>query len=253
MKTLGIAAHSTEGGALCFLTACREGATHLGPHMHPTIVVSAVPMGLSMPGWHKGDYQEVANFLSQGVQRVADAGADFYICPDNTAHIVLEQIAADLPLPGLHIADVVCHEITAHGWRHVGLLGTQWTMTGPVYAKALEKLGLECLIPDEPTRERLHAAIFDELCQGVFNVQTTELFLQAIDELKSKGAECVILGCTEIPLIVTPDNSPLPILDSTRILAKYAVFEALNERPITTKAGWLPVSREVGPAGDGRL
>jgi aspartate racemase len=244
MKTLGIVAHSAEGGALCFLTACREGAKHLGPHLHPAIMMSAVPMGLSLPGWHNGDHSEVARFLSQGVQRVADAGADFYICPDNTAHIVLEQIAADLPLPGLHIADVVCHEIIARAWRRVGLLGTKWTMTGPVYANALAKLGMACLVPDEPMRERLDAAIFAELCQGVFNAQTTDLFLQAIKELKSAGAECVILGCTEIPLIVTPENSPLPILDSTRLLARYAVGEALNERPITAKAGWLPVTQE---------
>lgn len=241
-KTIGIAAHSAEGGTLCFLTVCREGAVHLGPHLHPTIVVSAVPMGLSMEGWQKDDYPAVAKFLSQGVQLVADAGADFYICPDNTAHIVLEQIANDLPIPGLHIAEVVCREITTHGWKHVGLLGTKWTMTGPVYDKALKKLKLERLIPDEPMRERLNSAIFDELCQGVFNTQTTELFIQAIDDLKSKGAECVILGCTEIPLIITELNSSLPILDSTRLLAKYAVREALNERPITIKAGWLDVS-----------
>lgn len=242
MKTIGIAAHSAEGGALCFLTACREGAVHLGPHMHPNIVVSAVPMGLSMPGWLADDYSVVARFLSQGVQQVADAGADFYICPDNTAHLILEQIAADLPLPGLHIAEVVCHEITTHGWKQVGLLGTKWTMTGPVYARALRERGLERLIPDEPMRERLNAAIFDELCQGSFPAETTELFIRAIDDLKSQGAECVILGCTEIPLIITPANSPLPILDSTRLLAKYTVREALNERPITLKAGWLAVS-----------
>lgn len=242
MKTVGIVAHSAEGGALCFLTACREGAVLLGPHMHPTIVVSAVPMGLSMPGWERDDYTSVAKFLSQGVQQVADAGADFYICPDNTAHIVLEQIAADLPLPGLHIAEVVCHEITAQGWKQVGLLGTRWTMTGSVYASALKEHGLERLIPDEPTRERLNAAIFDELCQGVFEAKTTDLFTRAIDDLKSRGAECVILGCTEIPLIVTSDNSPLPALDSTRLLAKYAVLEALNEQPITIKAGWMTVS-----------
>jgi aspartate racemase len=210
--------------------------------MHPTIVVSAIPMGLSMPGWETGDYPAVARYLSQSVRQVADAGADFYICPDNTAHIVLEQIANDLPIPGLHIAEVVCREIGAYGWNHVGLLGTKWTMTGTVYAEALEKLRLKRLIPDEPMRERLNAAIFDELCQGVFNGQTTELFIQAIEDLKSKGAECVILGCTEIPLIVTSANSPLPTLDSTRLLAKYAVREALNERPITIKAGWLAVS-----------
>ena len=163
------------------------------------------------------------------------------MCPDNTAHIVLEQIAADLPIPGLHIAEVVCHEITTHGWKHIGLLGTRWTMTGPVYANLLEKLDMEGLIPDEPMRERLNAAIFDELCQGIFNEQTTELFLQAMSDLKARGAECVILGCTEIPLIVTSTNSPLPTLDSTRLLAKYAVREALNECPVTTKGGWLEV------------
>ena len=240
MKTIGIVAHSAEGAALCFLTACREGAVHLGPHMHPNIVLSAVPMGLSMPGWQANDYSLVARFLSEGVQQVADAGADFYVCPDNTAHIVLEQIA-DLPLPGLHIAEVVCHEITMRGWKHVGLLGTRWTMTGPVYEKALKKRGLEMLVPNESTREQLNAAIFDELCLGIFNASTTDLFLKAIEELKSRGAECVILGCTEIPLIVTDTNSPLPAFDSTRLLAKYAVREAVSDRPLTVTAGWLTV------------
>lgn len=241
MKTLGIAAHSAEGGALCFLTACREGASHLGAHMHPTIVVSAIPMGLSMPGWWANDYEQVAGFLARGVQQVAAAGADFYVCPDNTAHIVLERIADRLPLPGLHIADVVCAEIVAHGWKRVGLLGTRWTMTGAVYEAALNKRGLERLIPDEPARERLNTAIFDELCQGVFKESTTQIFLSAIETLKARGAECVILGCTEIPIIVTPQNSSLPVLDSTRLLARYAVREAVNERPITVTSGWLPV------------
>jgi aspartate racemase len=242
MKTIGIVAHSAEGAALCFLTACREGAVHLGPHMHPNIVLSAVPMGLSMPGWQANDYSAVAKFLAEGVQQVADAGADFYVCPDNTAHIVLEQIAAGLPLPGLHIAEVVCHEITMRGWKHVGLLGTRWTMTGPVYEAALKQRGLERLIPDEPTRERLNDAIFDELCLGIFNTSTTDRFLGAIEDLKSRGAECVILGCTEIPLIVTEANSPLPAFDSTRLLAKYAVREAVSDRPISVKSGWLEVS-----------
>src|ERR671911_19675 len=142
MKTIGIVAHSAEGAALCFLTACMEGAD-LGKHMHPNIVLSAVPMGLSMPAWEANDYLAVGKFLAQGVQQVADAGADFFVCPDNTAHIALEQIASELPLPGLHIADVVCHELTEHGSKHVALLGTRWTMTGPVYEAALKKRGLE--------------------------------------------------------------------------------------------------------------
>lgn len=240
MKTFGIVAHSAEGGALCFLTACRAGAVHLGPHMHPNIVVSAVPMGLSLAGWQTGDHEVVAKYLSQGVRQVADAGARFYVCPDNTAHIVLEKIAGDLPIPGLHIADVVCREILSHHWNRVGLLGTKWTMTGPVYARVLNEQGLECLVPDEPLRERLNSAIFDELCQGIFDGSSTELFLEAIDDLRARGAECVILGCTEIPLIITAANSSLPILDSTRLLAEHAVREALNERPVSVGTHWLP-------------
>ena len=216
LKSIGIVAHSAEGASLCFLAACHEGARLLGPHMHPTIVLSAVPMALSMEGWERGDYAAVGKHLSRGVQLVADAGANFYVCPDNTAHLVLEEIADALPLPGLHIAHVVCHEITRMGWRRVGLLGTNWTMTGAVYANALESHRLERLVPDEPTRMRLNSAIFDELCQGVFKSETTALFVDAIRQLKERGAECVILGCTEIPLIITPDNSPLPTLDSTR-------------------------------------
>jgi aspartate racemase len=115
-------------------------------------------------------------------------------------------------------------------------------MTGPVYENALKRHGLERLIPDEAKREQLNTAIFDELCLGIFNASTTNNFLGAIEDLKSRGAECVILGCTEIPLIVTPENSPLPTLDSTRLLAKYAILEALSESPLSTNSGWLPVT-----------
>lgn len=165
MKRLGIVAHSAEGGALRFITACREGQLVMGPHMHPEIVVSAIPMGQSLPGWESGDHELVAAFLRKGVEQVTAAGADFYVCPDNTAHIVLEQIAAGLPIPGLHIADVVTREIAARGWTAAGLLGTKWTMTGPVYANALRRRGFDRLIPEEPTRTALNHAIFDEPCR----------------------------------------------------------------------------------------
>jgi len=239
MKTIGIAAHSAEGGALCFLTACHAGAGHLGPHMHPEVVLSAIPMGLSMPGWEADDHNAVAQHLARGVRLVANAGADFYVCPDNTAHIVLEKIARDLPIPGLHIAQVVCREIAKHGWKRVGLLGTKWTMTGPVYERALSDHEMERLVPDESTRTKLNAAIFDELCQGRFEADTVTVFRRAIDDLRNQGAQCVILGCTEIPLIINDENSSLPVLDSTRLLARYAVAEALSDRSISAMSGWL--------------
>jgi aspartate racemase len=242
MLKLGIVAHSAEGGALCFITACREGQTLLGPHMHPEIVLSAIPMGLSMPGWEADQLEEVAAHLRHGVEQVYAAGADFFIMPDNTAHIALEAIADRLPIPGLHIAHVVCEEIRRGGWTKVGLLGTRWTMTGPAYARALGSFGMTRIIPSDERRHQINNLIFDELCQGVFRQPTTDVFLDAIRELREAGAECVILGCTEIPLIINEENSPLPVLDSTRLLAQYGVRVAVGAGALPASAGWLPAS-----------
>lgn len=241
MKTIGIVAHSAEGATLCFITACREGQKLLGAHMHPEIVLSAIPMRLSMPGWESDDHELVAQHLRRGVEQVAAAGADFFICPDNTAHIVLEQIASTLPIPGLHIADVVAAEMAERGWQTAALLGTKWTMTGTVYADALQRRHFDRLIPDEATRSMINIAIFDELCQGVFKPETTAGFVEAIDALRSQGADCVILGCTEIPLIISDSNSSLPVLDSTRLLAQYAVAEAVDDLPLKSEGGWINV------------
>jgi aspartate racemase len=241
MKTVGIVAHSAEGGALCFITACREGQRLLGAHMHPDIVVSAIPMALSLQGWESEDHEAVARQLRRGVEQVARAGADFYVCPDNTAHIVLERIAGTLPIPGMHIADVVCREMGEGGWKAAGLLGTRWTMTGPVYAAALRKRGFERLIPDEARRVEINRAIFEELCQGRFLPSTTDLFVRTIRDLAASGADCAILGCTEIPLIISNENSPLPVLDSTRLLATRAVRAAVDDRALDTEGGWIRI------------
>lgn len=239
MKRLGIVAHSAEGGALCFITACREGQRLLGPHLHPEIVVSAIPLGRSLPGWESGDHDAVARELRRGVDQVARAGADFFVCPANTAHIVLEEIADSLPIPGIHIADVVCAEMAESGWATAGLLGTEWTMSGTVYPRTLERHGFDQRVPGASMRAAIDEAIFAELCQGIFEPGTVDLFVRAIDDLRDDGADCVILGCTEIPLIISDANSPLPVLDSTRLLASYAVREAIREGPVGSERGWL--------------
>ena len=239
MKTIGIVAHSAEGGALCFITACREGQAVLGAHMHPPVVLSAVPLGLSLPAWESDDHEAVAGHLRRGVEQVARAGADFYICPDNTAHIVLEQIAMTLPIPGLHIADGVCGAMRMGGWKAAALLGTRWTMTGPVYAGALKRSGFTQLVPAAQRMEQINRAILDELCLGRFEAPTTALFVDTIADLARQGADCAILGCTEIPLIITNDNSPLPVLDSTRLLARHAVLRALEDGALVAEGGWL--------------
>ena len=241
MRRIGIVAHSAEGGALCFITACREGQKLLGAHMHPEMIVSAIPMGLALPAWEADDLEGVAREIRRGVATVARAGADFFVCPDNTAHIVLERIADSLPIPGLHIADVVCHEIKQAGWGTAALLGTKWTMSGPVYEAALRRNGIRRMIPDDEQRRQINAAIFDELCQAKFLPSTIDMFVRAIEELGVAGADCVILGCTEIPLIISDENSPLPVLDTTRLLAKYAVDVALDEDLQLPERGWIAI------------
>lgn len=244
-RKIGIVAHSYEGGALCFLTTCREGALSLGPHMHPKISLSAIPMGICMEAWEQDDYPTIGQRLLEGISEVAASGADFFVCPDNTAHLVLDEIITQAPIPGLHIAHVVCNEIVENGFKNVGLLGTKWTMTGSSYEKAFEKFSLNKITPDPSVQSKIDKAIFDELCQSEFKPDTVNYFLKAIDELKEQGAECVVLGCTEIPLIVTPENSSLPTMDSTRLLAKYAVRVAIGN-PSLPNSGWIDVTEHVG-------
>lgn len=224
---------------MCFISACRYGQKLLGEHMHPEIVLSAIPMAASMPGWESNTFTSVAEHLRRGVEQVAAAGADFFICPDNTAHIVLESIVESLPIPGLHIAHVVASEMTTIGGKVAGLLGTKWTMSGNVYPKALSIYGLEVVTPNQSCQAEINRAIFEELCLGNFLKSTTDTFVQAIRELKEHGADCVILGCTEIPLIINSDNSPLPVLDSTRLLAEYAVREAMRTESPRSRNGWI--------------
>ncbi|GAB5497644.1 MAG: aspartate/glutamate racemase family protein [Phycisphaerales bacterium] len=239
MKKLGIVAHSAEGASLCFITACRHGSELLGAYMHPEIVMSAIPMALSMPGWESGDMDAVADHLAMGVRVAAEGGADFFICPDNTAHIVLETIADSLPIPGLHIADVVCSEIRSRGFKRVALMGTEWTMTGPVYERALRESGMEQIVPEEADRKTIHSAIFDDLCNGWVTDSIESNFVRITQKLKDRGAECVILGCTEIPLVLNDNNSLLPTIDSTRLLARRAVELCISDAELVVRNGWV--------------
>ncbi|MBK8100685.1 MAG: amino acid racemase [Planctomycetes bacterium] len=240
MLTIGILAHSSEGASLCFRTICHAGSELLGEHMHPPIVLSAIPMGLSMPGWRANDLAQVEPQLLEGAHRLARAGADFFVCPDNTAHLALERCIDRLPLPGLHIAEVIGSEIRRRGFSRVGLLGTRWTMAGEVYRRALAAAAVERLVPEPDEQEVLHGLIFAELCNGRFGPAVTAPFLRAIERLRARGAEAVILGCTEIPIIVDDANSALPTLDTTRLLARYAARLAVSGAELPAN-GWVGV------------
>jgi aspartate racemase len=204
----------------------------LGAHMHPEITMTCSPMALVLDAWERGDNRELRAFFAKDAAKLAAAGADFFACPDNTAHIALESDGEPFPIPGLHIGEVVADEALKRGFRKVGILGTKYTMTGPVYPGALGRRGLEWAVPSEEDRSLVNAIIFDELCLGTFRDESRDAYVRIIDKLAEQGCDSVALVCTEIPLLVTAEVSPLPILDSTRLLAKAAVEVAIGERPM---------------------
>jgi len=232
VKHIGILAHSFEGATLCFHTACLEGVRHLGAHMHPEITMTCSPMAPTVELWDRADYAALRDFFRADAQKLAAAGADFFLCPDNTAHIALETAGEPFPIPGLHIGEIVADQAVRDGRRKIGILGTNWTMTGPVYPGAFGRRGLEYAVPDEGDRRIVHAIIMDELCLGVFSDASRARYVAIIEKLAAEGCDAVALVCTEIPLLITADVSPLPILDSTRLLAAAAVQVAISERPM---------------------
>jgi aspartate racemase len=237
MKHIGILAHSFEGASLCFRTACLEGVKRLGPHMHPEITMTCSPMALVLEAWERADYGKLRAFFMDDAEKLAAAGCDFFVCPDNTAHIALESLGEPFPIPALNIAEVVADQAAAGGRKKVGILGTKYTMTGPVYPGALGRRGIEWAVPDEVDRKIVDDIIFDELCLGRFTDESREAYVRIIEKIAAEGCDAVALVCTEIPLLISAEVSPLPILDSTRLLAKAAVDVAIGERPLPAWRG----------------
>ena len=201
----------------------------MGEHNHPEITMHSVPMAEHMTHIRANDWQAVAEILAASARKVADAGADFAICPDNTYHQAFPHLIPRSPIPWMHIASAVSAEAYRLGYGRLGILGTRYLMEGPVYPEELRNFGIEREIPDQEDRERINNIIFKELVNGIFP-EASRLYLNEVTEkLKARGCDAVVLGCTEIPLIVRPDDCPLPTLDSTRLLARAALKKALEE------------------------
>src|SRR6266540_4271290 len=166
MLHLGILAHSAEGAALCFRAFCQEGFRRLGPDDHPDVTLDCIALARSMAAWDAGDHASIRATLSVSVRRLAGAGADFFACPDNTAHMALEQPGEELALPGLHIAEVVADQAARDGRTRVGVLGTRYTMEGPVYPRAFASRGIAAEVPEAGDRQIINKIIFEELVNG---------------------------------------------------------------------------------------
>jgi aspartate racemase len=242
MEHAGILAHSVEGAALCLRAFAAEGSRELGPHAHPDVTLDCVALADSMPAWEAGDYAAIRRILARSAARLAAAGASFFACPDNSAHLALEQPGEPLPLPGLHIAAEVADRATHERRRRVGILGTRFTMEGWIYPRALADRDIEHRVPAEEDRAVIDGIIFDELVNGVFSEASRREYVRVGERLEREGCDAVALVCTEIPLLIGPDTSPLPVLDSTCLLARAAFEVAAGQRPLPEWRGGPPAA-----------
>jgi aspartate racemase len=228
-RHIGIVAGSAEGAALCYRTICAEAPALMGEHNHPEVTLNSVPLAEHMRHVRAGDWEGLAETLAVSARKVARAGADFAICPDNTYHRAFKFLIPHSPIPWIHIAGAVAEEARRLGYARLGILGTKYLTEGPVYPEALEGFGIESVIPEAEDRERIDEIIFQELVKGVFP-EASRLYLNEVaSKLKTRGCDAVVLGCTEIPLLVRPDDTPLPTLDSTRLLARAALRRAVEQ------------------------
>lgn len=228
-KHIGIVAGSAEGAALCYRTIATEAPAIMGEHNHPEITMSSVPLAEHMRYIYEDNWEGLGAVLAESAVKVAQAGADFAICPDNTYHQAFKFLIPLSPIPWLHIATAVAEEADRLGYRRLGIMGTKYLTEGPVYPDELAKLGIEREIPDSEDRTKINDIIFGELVNGIFNEDSRLFFNSVTEKFKKTGCDAVVLGCTEIPLIVRPDDCPLPTLDSTRLLARAALNRAVME------------------------
>ena len=225
---IGIVACSAEGAALCYRTICVEGAALLGPHAHPEISMHTPSLAEYVACLERADLKGVGALMLASAEKLARIGADFLICPDNTIHEALPHVLPRSPLPWLHIAETVAAEAVARGYRRLGITGTRWLVDSEVYPEKLAARGLEYRRPSLAERDETNRVIMDELVCGVFKPAGVTAFQRVIARLKAEGCDAVVLGCTEIPLIINDTNSALPTLDSTRLLAQAALRRAVN-------------------------
>ena len=238
MKHAGLLAHSPDGAALAFSEFCHMGQRKFGEPLHPDITLDYIAMGRALPDWERGDLAAVRAVLEKSISRLAAAGAEFFFCADNTAHIALEVEGPPLAIPGLNLPDVVARAAKARGMNKLGVLGTRFTMVGPIYPRALGAQDIAWAIPDAEDRMTVDRIIFEELCNGVILDESQAAYSLIIDKFKQAGCDGAALVCTEIPLLISQPDSVLPILDSTRLIAEAAFNIGIGEaEPPTWRGG----------------
>lgn len=225
---IGIVGCSAEGAALCYRTICLEGSELMGPHAHPEVSMHTHSFHRHVDCLERGDLDGMAALMLDAADRLARIGADFLICPDNTIHEALPLVLPRSPLPWMHIAEVVAGEAKRRGFRRLGLTGTKWLVRSEVYPSTLAPLGIEYVRPEAEDREEISRMIMEELVRGRIVPASVARFEAIVGRLAARECDAVILGCTELPLIMSDANAPIPTLDSTRLLARAALRRAAS-------------------------
>lgn len=228
-RHIGIVGCSAEGASLCYRTICAEGAAFLGPYGHPEVSMHTPPLSDYVACLEDGDLAGIGKLMLLSAEKLAAAGADFLICPDNTIHQAFSHVAPRSPLPWLHIAEIVADEAAACNFKRLALTGTAWLVDSDVYPNALAARGMAYERPDAAEGAEIDRIIMEELVHGIFKGESVSMFQNVIGRLKRAGCDAVVLGCTEIPLIIDDRNVPLPTLDSTRLLARAALRRACTD------------------------
>lgn len=230
MKTIGLLGGMSWESTATYYQMINEGVkAKLGGLHSAKIYLYSVDFHEIEKLQHSGDWAATARILSNAATGLETAGAEFLVICTNTMHKVAPQIERSINIPLLHIADATAEKIKAKGIKSVGLLGTKFTMEQEFYKGRLEsKYGLEVYIPDQNDREIVHDVIYNELCLGQIKEKSRDEYLRIIEKLASKGAEAVILGCTEIALLVKQDQTAVPLFDTTKLHAESAVELAVE-------------------------
>ena len=226
---IGIVGCSAEGAALCYKTICTESPKVLGEHTHPEVSMHTHSLARYVDCLTANDLAGVGDLMLSSAQKLKAQGADFLICPDNTIHQAFDYVEKRSPLPWLHIAKVVLESAKHRRFQRLGILGTQWLVESQVYPDIIESAGLTWQRPENKEVDEIGRIIMQELVYGIFKPESVSYFQSVIASLKNAGCDAVILGCTEIPLIIDDSNSTLPTLNSNRLLAQAAIKLATQQ------------------------
>lgn len=227
---IGIVAGTAEGAALCYRILCQEAEGVMGRrYAHPEVTLHSFSLHRYLDAIDQDDWTGVAALMTQSAAKLAQVGANLIICPNNTLHKAFRLVES--PVPWLHIARSVVREVEARRWHRVGILGTQTVMEGSVYSEPLHQSNIDIIAPAQDDRARIQQIIRQELIAGV-RTEKSALFIQkVIVEMALNGAEAVILACTELPLLMAGYQATVPLLDSTRLLARAALrYQVQEER-----------------------